>query len=102
MRLQPDDFFYPMTMKRGFITEHRLLMARHLKRCLLSWEIVHHRNGIKSDNRLENLRLIKGSADHTSFVLLQKENKYLQERIQQLEREITSLREGNENPTKQS
>lgn len=63
----------PCLMSNGYIRiringkrvlQHRYIMEKYLKRKLNKNEIVHHKNKIRHDNRIENLELIKNQSNH--------------------------------------
>lgn len=59
--------FHPHSTSRGYVLEHRLEMEKYLGRYLLPKEIVHHKDGNKENNKIENLELIDGLSKHRNL-----------------------------------
>ncbi len=57
---------HPSANNRGYVLKSRYVMEQHLGRFLTFDENVHHKNGNKTDDRLENLELLS-RGEHTSL-----------------------------------
>lgn len=73
-----------------YVREHRWIMANHVGRRLNPWEHVHHKNGVKDDNRLENLELVNGST-HAAITALEAENARLRSEVARLQELVDTL-----------
>jgi len=58
---------HPNCNSNGYVMEHRLVMEKKLGRYLTKEEVVHHKNKIRDDNRIENIELFEDNSKHMLF-----------------------------------
>jgi len=65
---------HPFCNNHGYVRRSRLVMEKILGRYLKPEEVVHHINGVKDDDRPENLQLFENNKAHIQFHKFPKDN----------------------------
>ena len=65
---------HPCSNSEGYVMEHHLVMEEHIGRLIQSEEVVHHKNGNRRDNRIENLQLMTFK-EHASLHMTERHRK---------------------------
>jgi hypothetical protein len=61
-----DQGYVRIRINGEYVFEHRYIMEQHLGRRLTDSEVVHHKNHVRNDNRIDNL-MILGSNEHSEL-----------------------------------
>lgn len=64
---------HPKNVK-GYVKEHRYIYEQYYNCCLLPKTIIHHKNEIKTDNRIENLEAMSKKQHSVHHNKKQKQN----------------------------
>jgi len=60
---------HPYANNKGYVSEHRLVMEKHLNRLLVPKEVVHHKDGNVKNNDINNLELFSDNGAHARLHL---------------------------------
>ena len=84
---------HPKACNRGYVREHVLVWERHHKTSLPKGWHVHHKNGVKTDNRPENLEAMTHQKHSDVIPALLRRIAELETKLQESQDELCNLRD---------